>query len=320
MATMMKAMARTAGGYEVVEVPVPEPDRDEVRVRVAASSINPADEKVARGDFAGRFLHGRATPLILGYDLSGTVDAVGAGVTDLEVGAPVFGHLAYSSGTARGAFAEQAVLPAANVAPRPDAVDDHVAAAAATVGLTALQSLRDIGGLPDGGRALIVGAGGGVGSLAVGVGKRLGAHVTGICSTRDVGRVEALGADEVVDRKQTDPLAIDGRFDVIFDTPSAYSYASCAHLLAPGGTYVATLPGPGMLWGKLATLFSSKRCSFVVVTSRRADLERLGGWLADGLEVPIDSRHPISALGAAMDRQTQRDRAGKVVIDVAGAW
>ena len=67
-------------------------------------------------------------------------------------------------------------------------------------------------------------------------------------------------------------------------------------------------------------LFTSKRCRFVQVASKRADLELVGGWLSDGLDVPIDSRHPIADLGAALKRQTDRGRVGRVVVDVAEGW
>jgi NADPH:quinone reductase-like Zn-dependent oxidoreductase len=172
----------------------------------------------------------------------------------------------------------------------------------------------------EGGRVLVVGAAGGVGSLAVGVAKRLGAEVVGVCSTPDVDRVAALGADEVIDRKKTDPLQGEARFDMVFDTPAVHSFGACAHLLRDGGAYVTTLPSAGVLVGKLRALFSSKRCEFIAVKSRRSDLERLGEWLADGLEVPIDSRHPVREVTAALGRMSARRREGRVVVDVADGW
>jgi NADPH:quinone reductase-like Zn-dependent oxidoreductase len=103
-----------------------------------------------------------------------------------------------------------------------------------------------------------------------------------VCSTRDVVRVEALGANTVIDRKQSDPLASESACDMVFDTPAVYSFGRCAKVLRAGGTYVTTLPD--------AALFSSKRCRFVQVASRRADLELVGAWLSDGLEVPRGGR------------------------------
>ncbi len=316
----MKATAQRDGRFVEIELPTPAPGPDEVRIRVAASSINPADEKVLRGDFVARFLHGRAEPLVVGYDVAGEVDALGSDVSDLSMGDAVFGHLAYTKETARGAFAEYVVLPARRIAVKPEGISDEVAAAAATVGLTALQSLRDEGRLREGGRALIIGAGGGVGSVAVGVAKRLGAEVTGVCSTKDVERVETLGADEVIDRKKTDLFATKNRFDVVFDTPAVHSYGKCSALLERGGTYVTTLPGLGLFLGMALAPLASKRCRFIAVSSKRADLELLGGWLSDEMDVPIDSTHPVRDLETAVARQADRARAGKVVIDVANGW
>jgi NADPH:quinone reductase-like Zn-dependent oxidoreductase len=320
MAQTMRAMARQGDGFVCVELPRPQPGPGEVRVRVVASAINPADEKVIAGQFAARFIRARTDPLVLGYDVAGTVDAVGDGVSDLSDDDAVWGHLAYASDTKQGAFAQYVVLPAQQLAPKHPDVEHHVAAAAATVGMTALQSLRDEGQLREGGRALVIGAGGGVGSMAVGIAKRLSAHVTGVCSTKDVDRVEALGADAVIDRSKTDPFSVEQRFDVVFDTPAAYSYGACAGLLEPGGTYVTTLPGPSLVLGMLRSAFSSKRCRFLTVASRRPDLQQVGAWIADGLEVSIDSRHPIRDLKQAFAHQAERGRTGKVVVDVADGW
>ncbi len=320
MAETMRAMAAVGDAVEVARIPKPTPGKDEVLVRVSASAVNAGEEKVIGGDLVGRFLHRRSSPLVLGWDVAGTVEGLGAGVTDLDEGARVWGHLAYSPAQKQGAFAEHVTLPRPQVAATPADVPDHVAAAAATVTMTALQSLRDLGRLGEGDSALIVGAGGGIGSAAVGIGKRLGARITAVCSRRDLERVGALGADEVIDRKLSDPLALDSAYEVVFDTPAVHSFGECAGVLGPGGTYVTTLPDLSLITGKARALFTSKRCRFVQVASRREDLELVGGWLSDGLVVPIDSRHGIADLGAALARQREPTRAGRVVVDVDGQW
>jgi len=316
----MRAMGATEDGAEMREISKPTPGHDEVRVKVIASSVNAGEEKVIRGDFVGRFLHAKTSPLVLGWDFAGTVDALGDAVTDLDEGVGVWGHLAFSTSQKQGAFAEYITVPRAALAVKPDDVPYHVAAAAATVAMTSLQSLRDLGRLGEGHKALIVGAAGGIGSVAVGIAKCLGAHVTASCSSKDVERVEALGADVVVDRKKSDPLSADSAYHVVFDTPAVYSYGRCAKALRAGGTYVTTLPDGSLVTGIARALFSSKRCCFVQVVSKRADLELVGGWLSAGLEVPIDSRHKIVDLGNALKRQTDRARAGRVVVDVADGW
>ena len=316
----MRAMGATGDGVEMTEIPKPTPGPGEVRVKVIASAVNPGEEKVMAGDFVGRFLHAKASPLVLGWDVSGIVDALGDGVTDVGEGAAVWGHLAYSPSQTQGAFAEYVTLPRQALAVKPENVPHDVAAAAATVSMTGLQALRDLGGLGAGGTALIIGAGGGIGSVAVGIGKRLGGHVTAACGTKDVERVEELGADVVIDRKQADPLDAESAYDVVFDTPAVHSFGPCVKTLRAGGTYVTTLPGAALVTGIARALFTSKHCRFVQVASKRADLELVGSWLSDGLAVPIDSRHTIADLGAALKRQTDRGRVGRVVVDVADGW
>lgn len=316
----MRVMAACPNGVTMVETPKPAPGRGEVRVRVIASAVNAGEEKVIGGDFVGRFLHAKTSPLVLGWDFSGVIDATGEGLTNLAVGSAVWGHLAYSNKQKQGAFAEYITVPRAELAGKPDNVPHHVAAAAATVAMTSLQSLRDLGRLREGGRVLIIGAGGGIGAVAVGIGKRLGAHVTAVCSTKDVERVKALGADVVIDRKKSSPLAGESAYDVIFDTPAVHSFGQCAKLLRKGGAYVTTLPNAALVTGMLGALVSGKRCYFVQVASKRADLELVGAWLSDGLEVPIDSRHTIADLESALKRQSERGRVGRVVVDVAEGW
>lgn len=305
---------------KVEEIPDPVAGDGQVLVRVHAAAANPADGKVVRGELAGRFLHARRFPLVPGYDLAGVVESAGAGVADLAAGDRVYGHLPYRSGNAQGTFAELVAVRAGEVGRLPASVGFEVAAAAATTGLTALQGLRDVGRLASGGRALVLGAGGGVGTISVGVAKKLGAVVTAVASPRVLDLVKGLGADQVVARAHGEPLGLDGPFDVVFDTPAAYGYVACRRLLSPRGVYVTTLPTGSLVVGKLMTLFSRRRARVLIVKSLRADLERLAGWLAEGLEVPIDSRFSVADGGRAIDRLAQGGMRGRVVVDVAGGW
>jgi len=316
----MRAMAGAAGQIKMTEIPVPEPGPNEVRVRVIAASVNPAEGKVLHGGMVGRFLHAYSTPLVLGWDFSGIVDALGEGVSDLAVGTAVWGHLAFKPSQRQGTFSECVVIPRDELAAKPDDVSFDTAAAAATVTMTALQSLRDLGRLKEGRNALIVGAGGGIGAVAVGIGKRLGGHVTAICSAADFERVRALGADDVIDYRSDDPLGREPAYDVVFDTPAVHTFAQCANILRPSGNYVTTLPNAALVTGKMSTLFSSKSCHFVQVASRQDDLELVGEWLSDGLEVPIDSTFAVADLAAALARQSSRERKGRVVVNVDGGW
>jgi NADPH:quinone reductase-like Zn-dependent oxidoreductase len=320
----MRALcARATGGIDqlkVEEIPDPTPGAGQVLVSVHAAAGNPADGKVLRGELAGRFLHAKRFPLVLGYDFAGVVEAVGAGVGDLTVGDPVYGHLPYSGKNRQGSFAEKVAVPAAEVGRLPGSVAYESAAAAATAGLTALQGLRDRGRLTSGGRVLVLGAAGGVGTIAIGVARKLGAHVTAICAPAAVEFVRGLEPDEVVARGHGEALALDGPFDVVFDTPAAYGYVACRRMLAPRGAYVTTLPTGALVAGKLVTLFSGRRAALLVVKSVQGDLELLGRWLAEGLKVPIDSRFRVADAGRAIDRLSQGGMRGRVVVDVAGGW
>ena len=147
----MKALAITKygslDGLAERDVPTPEPKANQARVRVHAAALNPADYKVVLGTL--KFLHARNFPMIVGYDFSGTVDAVGANVKELDIGAEVYGFLPYSPTNRRGAFAELLVADVSELAIKPASVSHEIAAAAATPGLTALQMLRDLGRLPE---------------------------------------------------------------------------------------------------------------------------------------------------------------------------
>jgi NADPH:quinone reductase-like Zn-dependent oxidoreductase len=295
------------------------PGRGQVEVRVAAAALNPADLKVARGDFIGRILHARVAPLIVGYDYAGTVERCGPDVTELRVGDAVFGFLPYARRTRAGTFAEYVVVDAATAARAPEHVPPAVAAAAATPGVTAIQALRDHGRLRPGGRALIIGAAGGVGTLAIGVAKRLGAHATAVCAAAASELVRALGADEVVERG-TDLRALDTRFDVILDTAAAHGFPSLRRLLAPRGAYVTTLPSAGWFAGAALALASSRRSRFIAVAPVAADLTLLGSWLADGLRVPIDRQFAVRDAAAAFDRLGRGAMRGRIAIEVGGGW
>jgi NADPH:quinone reductase-like Zn-dependent oxidoreductase len=312
-----------AGAYSdlgVLDIALPAVAAGQLQVRVVAAAINPADLKVLRGETAGRFLHARTKPLVSGYDFSGVVEAIGDGVTDVQSGDEVFGFLPYAGSNHQGTFAERVVVPRAEVGKKPAGVGHDVAAASATPGLTALQAMRDQGRLKAGGRVLVLGAAGGVGSLSIGVAHALGAKVSAVCSTYAVDFVKQLGADDVVDRRAKDPRTIEGPFDVVFDAAAAYSYGKTRGQLAAGGAYVTTLPSPAWVGGKVMASLSSKRCRLIVVKSVAADLDQLGGWIAGGTRVPIDSKFAVRDLGQALEKMTKGELKGRIAVDVEEGW
>ncbi len=303
-------------GFSVVEVPQLPLGPGQVRVGVEYSALNPADLKVAQGQFVARFIHAKVTPWIPGWDFCGTVLERGDGVTSLNVGDVVFGHLPYASSARQGACADNVVVGQDEVARVPAGMDHALAAAAATGGLTALQFLRDLGGLKSGQRLLVIGAAGAVGSASVSVGKRLGAHVTGVCSAVAVERVAQMGADVVVDRGQQDPFASGGPYDVVFDTTSTYPFGRVKKVLGPKGVLVLTLPGPVFLLGKLQSLLGSQRVAFGGVKSIKTDLETLAGFLLQGMQVPVAKTVAVKDVGQGLAAMASGKLLGKVVIQV----
>lgn len=318
----MKTTCSDSGisGLHLQDLPDPVAGPGRVTVRMRASALNPADEKVLSGSFVGSILHGKQSPVVVGYDVAGTVESVGPGVTDLAVGDEVFGHLAYARSTLRGAFAELVEIPAAELARCPAGLTPQTAAALATAGMTALQAMRDAGGLKAGQRVLVIGASGGVGSLAVGIAVRLGAEVTGVCSASAMEFVRGLGATHVRDRSAPDALGGDTRFHVVFDAASAHSWFATRQLLEPGGTYVATLPGPAAIAGIAAAPLFGQRARFFTLTVRRTDLELLARWALDGMAVPVDSTFPVRDVAGALARMARGGMKGRVVVQVEGGF
>src|SRR5712671_4459580 len=186
--------------------------------------VGPADFKVATG--VVKFLHGRKFPMILGYDFSGVVDAVGSGQTRWKIGDPVFGFLPYGPRNNQGAFAEFLVTPENQVARKPSSVSHEQAAASATAAVTALQGIRDQGKLPTvNAHVLITGVSGAVGSAGILVAKKLGAKVTAVGSQRGLELAKRLGADVTIDREGGDIWRADSSYDVVFDAAAAYRWS-----------------------------------------------------------------------------------------------
>lgn len=296
------------------EIPIPTPGPRQILVEVAASSVNPIDWKL-RGGWL-RWIVGLAGfPATPCFDFAGTVEAIGAEVAGFKPGDRVFGMSPLKT---QGAAAEYLALDAAYAAPVPAALDDRAAAGLPLAGMTALQALRDPGGLQAGQRALIVGAAGGVGHYAVQIAKALGAEVTGVCSGRNIELVRSLGADEVIDYTQGEPAASKPGFDVILDTVMNRPFGAWRPLLAEAGVYVSLLAKPGpWLQARTLPLYSRQRLRFTAVKPNRADLDYLAGLAQQGaLRTVIDSVYPLAELAAALG-QSQTGRArGKIIVAV----
>ncbi|MBT2385861.1 NADP-dependent oxidoreductase [Streptomyces sp. ISL-11] len=239
-ARMLAIRQETAGGPEVlrlVETDRPEPLPGEVLVRVRAAGVNPVDWKT-RG--RGSYYTGDTTPFGLGFDVSGTVEAVGDGVTlyapgDEVYGMPRFPHPA-------GAYAEYVTAPTRHFAPKPRGLDHVQAAGLPLAALTAWQALVDTADVREGQRVLIHAAAGGVGHLAVQIAKARGAYVIGTASAAKHDFLRDLGADELVDYKERDFAEAVSDVDVVLESISGDYPARSLRVLRPGGILVSLLP------------------------------------------------------------------------------
>lgn len=236
--TMRAIVQDTLGGPEVLkqaELPRPEPRANEVLVRVRAAGVNPTDWKHrATGGFLGK------PPFVLGWDVSGVVEAVGAGVARFTPGDEIFGMLPYPYG--HGSHAEYITAPARAFAHKPASIDHIQAGALPLVSLTAWQALVEYAGLRPGQRVLIHAAAGGVGHVAVQIAKARGAYVIGTASAGKHAFLRGIGADETIDYRETDFSKEVKDIDVVLDTIGGDTSLRSLRVLRPGGLVVSILP------------------------------------------------------------------------------
>jgi len=254
-----------------------------------------------------------------GRDVAGRVESVGRGVTKFKPGDDVFGMC-------RGSLVEFACASESYLAAKPANVSFEAAAAVPLAGLTALQGLRDCGRIQPGQRVLINGAAGGIGTFAVQLAKSFGAHVTGVCSARNLEMVASIGADRVVDYSRADFTQSGERYDLIFDLVANHSFAACRRVLSPRGTLVAAGVGGAdgrgfgrrlvrMLAGGLRSRFAGQRMGFFVTRVKSADLVTLGDLLASRrVTAVLDSRHPFRETCEAFRRLAGGHARGKIVV------
>jgi NADPH:quinone reductase-like Zn-dependent oxidoreductase len=291
--------------HEDVDEPTPGPG--EVRIRVAATSFNPVDAGIRGGLL--RDVFPVTLPHVPGIDVAGTVDALGAEVTDLRVGDAVVGFLPL---VADGASAEYVVAPAELLAAAPTTIPLADAAALPAVGLTAWQALFDHAGVGAGQRVLVNGAGGAVGGYAVQLAKRAGAEVVATASPRSAERVQATGADQIIDHTATGVAdAVTAPVDVVLNlAPVApHQLAALAALIRPGGVVLSTTtPAP-------ADDGRGVRAVDVYLRSDAGQLATLVAMVDAGeLRVDVGERLPLAQLPAVHAQAVAGGLPGKVVL------
>ncbi|MGW1215151.1 NADP-dependent oxidoreductase [Streptomyces sp. NPDC002499] len=236
--TMRAISQDTLGGPEVlklVELERPQPRTNEVLVRVHAAGLNPTDWKHRKtGGFLGE------PPFVLGWDVSGTVEAVGVGVARFRPGDEVFGMLSYPYG--HGSHAEYVTAPARTFAHKPASIDHTQAGALPLVSLTAWQGLVEYADVQPGQRVLIHAAAGGVGHVAVQIAKARGAYVIGTASAGKHDFLRSIGVDEPIDYRETDFTEAVKDVDIVLDTLGGDTALRSMRVLRPGGQLVSIVP------------------------------------------------------------------------------
>ncbi len=323
----MKAIVRDAYGSPDVlalrELEKPVAKDDEVLVRVRAASTNPADWHYLRGlPYIMRPQSGLTRPKnsVLGRDIAGEVEAVGEAATEFCSGDEVFGEIEM------GGFAEYACVSQDLLVRKPVNLTFEQAAAVPLAGVTALQGVRDAGGVQPGQKVLIIGASGGVGTFAVQIAKTFGAHVTGVCSTRNLELVRSLGADDVIDYTREDFLQSGRKYDVIFQLAGTSSPSHCRRVLAPNGTLVLSSGESDGRWigpldrivnAALLSPFVSQKLGSFLAKANKEDLQLLKDLLEAGKVKPIiDRTYPLSETAEAIRYLEEGHARGKVVISV----
>ncbi|WP_030387702.1 NAD(P)-dependent alcohol dehydrogenase [Streptomyces sp. NRRL S-241] len=320
----MKAMVQDSYGPPAVlrleEVERPTPGRGEVLVRVRAAGVDQGVWHLMAGmPYAVRAVSGLRRPRnrIRGMDVAGVVEAVGPDVTRFRPGDEVYGNCS-------GSFAEYACAKEGALAPKPESLDFEQAAAVPVSGCTALGAVRDSGRVEAGRSVLVLGASGGVGSFAVQVAKAYGAHVTGVCSTTKTDLVRSLGADEVLDYTQEDPVDGSRRYDVILDIAGNRPISRLRRALTAGGT-LAIVGGEGggkwlggnerQLGAMLLSPFVGHRLRAHGTLVRSRDLETLTELIEAGAVRPaVDRTYPLAEVPDAMARLRDGQVRGKLVI------
>jgi NADPH:quinone reductase-like Zn-dependent oxidoreductase len=326
--TKMRALIQAAYGdpndvltFKTVDVPVP--DDGQVLVRVQASSVNALDWHFVSGTpYFLRLVAGLRTPKrrISGADISGTVVEVGRDVKSLKVGDHVFGEIP------GGGFAEYAAVREGLLATVPSNIPIAEAATLGVAALTALQGLRDWGGLRAGQSVLINGASGGVGTFAIQVARALGAgEITAVCSTGNVDAARSLGADHVIDYTKEDFVSSSRQYDLLFDNVGNRTLGECRSILKPNGVLVMVTgekgkwiaPLPRILGARVLSLFWSQKTANKTATSTPEDLLTLKEMVESGQITPaIERTIVLDDVITAIREQGQFHARGKTVVQI----
>jgi NADPH:quinone reductase-like Zn-dependent oxidoreductase len=323
----MKAIVQDRyGSADVLEfrdIEEPVVGENDVLVRVYAAGCGPDVWHLMTGmPYMARLAIGLRTPKlpVLGWDVAGTVDAVGSNVTGIRPGDEVMG-------TTKGSFAELAIAKADDLVPKPTGLSFEEAGALPISGITALRAVRDEGHVQPGQTVLIIGAAGGVGSLAVQIAKAYGAKVTAVTSTSKEDLVRSIGADDVIDYTREDFTDGSRCWDVIIDTAGRRPLSELRRALTPKGTLVIVGGDGGGRWtggffrgmlrAPVVSLFVGQRLRGLATKVKREDLITLTELVEAGTLRPvIDRTYPLIEVPDAIRYLEEGHSRGKIVITV----
>ena len=325
----MKAITQDRyGGPDVLEfrdIDRPAPKDNEILIEVRAAGLHRGDWHIMTGlPYLIRLVVptlGLRKPKVpvLGMDVAGRVEAVGAQVTRFRPGDEVFGW-------ADGSFAEYACAPENQLAAKPTALSFEQAAAVPISGFAALQAVRNQGELQQGQKVLVIGAAGAVGSFAVQLAKAFGAQVTGVASTTQIDLVRSIGADEVIDYTRTDITDGTRQWDLIIDTAGRRTLSQLRRALTPSGTLVIVGGEGGGRWmggflrnlrAPLLSRFVGQRLRMLASKENQEDLQTLRDLIEAGKLTPrIGRTYPLGDVPEAMRAMEAGNTRGKIVITV----
>jgi NADPH:quinone reductase-like Zn-dependent oxidoreductase len=324
----MKAIVQDTYGpadvLELREIERPEVGENDVLVRVRAAGSGPDVWHIMTGQpYMARAALGFRRPKVRvrGWDVAGTVEAVGASVTDFRPGDAVMG---VAEG---GSFAEYALTSPDKLVPKPANLSFEQAAALPISGVTALQALRDKAHVQPGQTVLVIGAGGGVGTLAVQVAKAFGAHATGVASSSKLDLVRSIGADDVIDYTHEDFTNGSMKWDVIVDTAGRRPLRQLRRALTPKGTLVVVGGDGGGRWtggffrgmlrGPLVSPFVGQKLMGLNSKVTQEDLRGVAELAEAGKLTPvIGHTYALSETPEAIRELEAGHAAGKLVIAV----
>src|SRR5213080_747316 len=309
----MKAMViHEYGGPEVLkyeDVPRPEPKADQILIRVIAAGVNPVDGMIRSGMFAKD--GNGAFPMVLGGDIAGVVERVGNKITKFKAGDPVFAYVSLDSG---GGYAQYAVVPEGDAAPKPKSLTYVEAAAVPIVALTAWQALVDTAKLAAGQTVLIHGGSGGVGSFAIQIGKARGAKVIATASTANQDLLKELGADVAIDytKQKFEDVAKD--VDVVLDSVGEDTLARSYGVVKRGGFIVSLVARPE----RAGLDKHGIRGAALSVEPNSDELAQIGKLIDQKkIKVIVSQTFPLSEATKAQEQVATGHTRGKVVLKVA---